>query len=102
MRSWRRRPRPSTASPPTTPSYPTSPASAYDQYGGCFYYAEDYHQQYLAKPGSHPYCSAMPTQAELKEFEGNNYRLPSTVWAAYDWTINHCVLRSDNAPIRLA
>jgi len=26
-----------------------------------FYYAEDYHQQYLAKPGSRQYCSAAPT-----------------------------------------
>ena len=67
-----------------------------------FYIAEPYHQQYLAKPGSRPYCSAMPTQAVLGDFNGSNYRLPSTVWAAYDWSIKHCVLRSDNAPIRLA
>ena len=26
-----------------------------------YYFAEDYHQQYLAKPGSRPYCSAQPT-----------------------------------------
>ena len=26
-----------------------------------FHYAEEYHQQYLAKPGSRQYCSAAPT-----------------------------------------
>ena len=67
-----------------------------------FYFAEDYHQQYLAKPGSRPYCSAMPTQTELGEFEGADYKLPKTVWAKYDWTIQHCVLRSENSPIQLA
>ena len=31
-----------------------APASDYDQYGGVFYYGEDHHQQYLAKPGARP------------------------------------------------
>lgn len=30
-----------------------------------FYYAEAYHQQYLAKPGARPYCSAQPTTVDL-------------------------------------
>ena len=61
-----------------------------------------YHQQYLAKPGSRPYCSAMPTQITLEDFEGADYRLPATIWSHYDWSINHCVLRSDNTPISLS
>lgn len=34
-----------------------------------FYFAEDYHQQYLAKPGNRQYCSAMPTTCSLPPFE---------------------------------
>eukprot|EP00930_Biecheleria_cincta_P017982 TRINITY_DN14145_c0_g3_i1.p1 TRINITY_DN14145_c0_g3~~TRINITY_DN14145_c0_g3_i1.p1 ORF type:complete len:334 (-),score=57.08 TRINITY_DN14145_c0_g3_i1:300-1301(-) len=34
-----------------------------------FYYGEDYHQQYLAKPGARPYCSAQPQQVSLPPFE---------------------------------
>ncbi len=69
--------------------------------GRPFFYAEGYHQQYLARPGSRPYCSAQPTGVVLGAFPGASYRLPEAVWQHYDWSISHCVLRSDNAPIRL-
>jgi peptide-methionine (S)-S-oxide reductase len=66
-----------------------------------FFFAEPYHQQYLAKPGSRPYCSAMPTRVVLGSFPGADYTLPETVWQHYDWSISHCILRGDNSPIRL-
>ena len=66
-----------------------------------YYFAESYHQQYLARPGSRPYCSAMPTGVTLGAFEGAEYRLPAKVWSHYDWSISHCVLRGDNSPINL-
>ena len=66
-----------------------------------FHFAESYHQQYLARPGSRPYCSAMPSGLRLGTFEGAQYRLPDQVWSHYDWSISHCVLRGDNAPIQL-
>lgn len=44
-------------------------ASDYDQYGGLWYYAEPYHQQYLSKPGARPYCSAQPQGVSLAPFE---------------------------------
>ena len=65
-----------------------------------FWPAETYHQQYLAKPGSRPYCSAQPTGVPLGAFADADYRLDPRVWQAYDWSISHCVLRGDNAPIR--
>lgn len=67
-----------------------------------FFFAETYHQQYLAKPGSRPYCSAMPSGVALEAFDGAAYHLPPTVWSHYDWSISHCILRGDNSPIALA
>jgi peptide-methionine (S)-S-oxide reductase len=66
-----------------------------------FYPAEVYHQQYLAKPGSRPYCSAQPSGVPLGPFPGASYRLPAAVWQAYDWSVAHCVLRGENTPIVL-
>lgn len=37
--------------------------------GSLFYYAEDSHQQYFAKPGRSPYCSAQPLKVALPPFE---------------------------------
>ena len=64
-----------------------------------FYFAEEYHQQYLAKPGSRPYCSAMPTKVEFKTFDGANFKLNKDIWSNYNWDINHCILRGKNSPI---
>ena len=66
-----------------------------------FWFAEPYHQQYLAKPGSRPYCSAQPSGQRLGDFAGSSYQLDERVWQHYDWTVSHCVLRGDNAPIAI-
>ena len=64
-----------------------------------YYYAEEYHQQYLAIKGSRQYCSAAPLNIKLKKFSGSNYKLSSKVWKNFDWEIDKCVLRSNNNPI---
>jgi len=66
-----------------------------------FFFAEGHHQQYLAKPGARPYCSAQPSGVLLGEFPGSSYKLPASIWSHYDWSISHCILRGDNAPIRI-
>merc|ERR1719331_1509157 len=63
-------------------------ASDYDQYGGLWFYGEGYHQQYLAKPGARPYCSAQPQSVSLPPFEtwapaGHEHhkpKLPESFW----------------------
>mmetsp|Transcript_25067 Transcript_25067/g.28890 ORF Transcript_25067/g.28890 Transcript_25067/m.28890 type:complete len:330 (+) Transcript_25067:111-1100(+) len=44
-------------------------ASDYEKYGGLWYYAEKYHQQYLASPGARPYCSAQPQGISLASMD---------------------------------
>ena len=66
-----------------------------------YYYAEIYHQQYLALEGSRQYCSASPTNIKLGNFKGSNYKLDPKIWENFDWTIEKCVLRSDNKQIKL-
>ena len=65
-----------------------------------YYYAENYHQQYLASAGSRQYCSASPTKVKLGEFPGNNYKLKDYIWENFNWEVDQCVLRSDNNPIK--
>jgi len=56
-----------------------------------FYYAENYHQQYLAKPMSRPYCSAQPSGISVPAFaewglsDMKEYapKLPDSYWDKY-------------------
>ena len=64
-----------------------------------YYYAEDYHQQYLAIDGSRQYCSAAPTKVKLGDFKGSNFKLENEIWENFNWNIDKCVLRSDNNPL---
>ena len=65
-----------------------------------YFFAEDYHQQYLASVGSRQYCSASPTKVKLGNFNGSNYKLKDYVWENFNWEVDKCVLRSDNKPIK--
>lgn len=69
-----------------------------------FFYAEDYHQQYLAKPGARPYCSAQPQvvscppSSEWSGVEGGSEKLPEAFWKQYAPS-PHCVIKSPDAKI---
>ena len=65
-----------------------------------YFYAEQYHQQYLASAGSRQYCSASPTKVKLGVFTGSNYKLEDHIWENFNWEVDKCVLRSDNNPIK--
>ncbi|MBO6978788.1 MAG: peptide-methionine (S)-S-oxide reductase MsrA [Prochlorococcus marinus XMU1428] len=65
-----------------------------------FFYAEEYHQQYLASEGSRQYCSASPTKVKLGDFPDCNYKLNDQIWDNFNWDIDKCVLRSDNKPLK--
>lgn len=87
-------------------------ASDYDKYGGLWYFAEPYHQQYLAKPMARPYCSAQPQGVELPPYdswcpfpEGSELRekyrptLPESFWKQYGPRRGCSVVTESNEPI---
>jgi peptide-methionine (S)-S-oxide reductase len=75
--------------------------------GQVFYYAEDYHQQYLAKPGSRNYCSAEPLSVPLPPFDSwvpeglSHYmpRLPEAFWVKHG-PKPHCVVDAPHQPVK--
>jgi len=86
------------------------PASKYDKYGGLWFFAESYHQQYLAKPGSRPYCSAQPQGVSLPPIdtwpdlapelaEKHAPTLPEPFWKKYGSKRGCSVVQASNEPI---
>jgi peptide-methionine (S)-S-oxide reductase len=76
---------------------------------GTFYYAEEYHQQYLAKPGSRPYCSAQPQGISLSPGdwvpdalkEKHGPKLPEGYWQKHGPKPG-CTINFDNKQVSLA
>ena len=65
-----------------------------------YYFAEDYHQQYLAKPGARPYCSAQPTGVPVPAafLEANGAKLSAGYWAKYGPRPG-CTIQVSNEPV---
>ena len=84
----------------------TTEVAAASEYDQLFYYGENYHQQYLAKPGARPYCSAQPRCVSLPAFESwcppglehHAPKLPEAFWAQHG-PKPHCVINSPDEPI---
>lgn len=83
-------------------------ASDYDQYNGLWFFGEPYHQQYLAKPGSRPYCSAQPQGVALADFNDwcpedlkkkHEPTLPDSFWKKHAPRKNCSVVKEPNEPI---
>lgn len=82
-------------------------ASDYDKYGGLWYYAEAYHQQYLATPGARPYCSAQPQGVSVPPYESwappelahQAPKLPESFWKKHAPAAGCSVVNSPNEPI---
>lgn len=74
-----------------------------------FHYAEDYHQQFLAKPGSRQYCSAEPTGVPLPAFDAWLFggasgactslrpKLPELFWSTFDSSVS-----APNEPVEIS
>lgn len=87
-------------------------ASDYEKYGGLWYFAESYHQQYLAKPMARPYCSAQPQGVSVPDYEkwcpfpeGSDLRkkheptLPQSFWDKHAPRRGCSVVSEPNEPI---
>lgn len=72
-----------------------------------FYHAEGYHQQYLAKPGARPYCSAQPRPTGLPPWEqwspdgadaSEAPKLPASFWDKHAPRQEN-ILQAPNEPV---
>ena len=74
----------------------TTEIAAATDYDQLWYFGESYHQQYLAKPGARPYCSAKPQGVSVPSYEEwtpfgdddklNDYhrpKLPESFWSKH-------------------
>jgi len=85
----------------------TTEIAAAEDFDTLFYYGEAYHQQYLAKPGARPYCSAQPQMVSLPPFESwappelahHAPKLSEDFWKMHG-PKPHCVINSPNEPIQ--